>query len=348
MHVLLRLQKGVQLPRAVILGDQHLCELGDVLLGALRPHGAVRVQEVAHIVVVQRVPGELESLGADLLKDGGDEVAHKKRRRLGGAFAEKRGIVRLHRLQHKRLPVPGGHSRDNLEAGAHEVHHLLPALVAHRHVLRVSGHGHMLVWHPHVPDHQVGQIVGVIEAAAAGLRNDAVRQVVGGEAEVRDRLIVVLNGGSLLVLDVDAVVLHKLVAKDRVWALARGVEELVEAVSGAVVRAGRAQDVKLLQPQVLLHGAHRLHLAADADEQQLLHVRQGLQCGQNVQVRAEARLHTLRSDDVRNSARHNRFWRETVFLVTLHAHHCVHLTTLQHVDSDLRHDTCPLCRLHTR
>jgi hypothetical protein len=56
----------------------------------------------------------------------------------------------------------------------------------------------MFVRYPHVPDHEVGQIVGVVEAAAAGLRNDAVRQVVGGEAEVRDRLIVVLDGGPVL------------------------------------------------------------------------------------------------------------------------------------------------------
>jgi hypothetical protein len=64
--------------------------------------------------------------------------------------------------------------------------------------------------------------------------------------------------------------LHELVVQHGARLVARGVQELFEPLARPVVDAMRPQHEQLLARQVLLHGAQRLHLAADTDEEQLL------------------------------------------------------------------------------
>ena len=58
--------------------------------------------------------------------------------------------------------------------------------------------------------------------------------------------------------------LHELIPDDRVRGLGSHIQKLLEAVPRAVVRAVGTDDVQLLESQVLLDRAHRLHLASDA------------------------------------------------------------------------------------
>mmetsp|Transcript_16344 Transcript_16344/g.41852 ORF Transcript_16344/g.41852 Transcript_16344/m.41852 type:complete len:283 (+) Transcript_16344:978-1826(+) len=132
-----------------------------------------------------------------------------------------------------------------------------------------------------------------------------------------------------------------------VGVVAGRVEELLQPGARAVVHAVGPQHVQLLQAQVLLHGAQRLHLAPDADEEQALDV-QRLHGGEHVEVGRQRRLHAARGDDVLRRARHQRLGGEPVRLIALHADHRLHLPRRQHLQRDLRHDPRPLRTIHRR
>ena len=92
--------------------------------------------------------------------------------------------------------------------------------------------------------------------------------------------------------------------EQRLRGLRRGVLELLEALTGPIVHAVRAQHVELLQAQVLLDFTYGLDLASDSDEEHVFHPsREAFQRGQRAQVRGQARLNPSRSHNVRHRSR---------------------------------------------
>jgi len=125
-------------------------------------------------------------------------------------LAPFRGVVRLHRLQDESRPSQQaglGRGRRDVDAVVllQNVEHELAVVVPDDDALVVFVHlGGAVVRRAHVPDDNVGQVVGVQEAAHAG-RCDDVDEVIGRQTEVWNLLV-----GTVSQLEMNAVVLHKL------------------------------------------------------------------------------------------------------------------------------------------
>mmetsp|Transcript_26813 Transcript_26813/g.87984 ORF Transcript_26813/g.87984 Transcript_26813/m.87984 type:complete len:232 (-) Transcript_26813:730-1425(-) len=187
--------------------------LGDVLLRLRRGEVPLHVQPVANLVVRDTVFAKLQPFRSDFVEDPRERFPDEHGRALGGC-SERRFVVAHDRLHHKGSAIAARDGRRRLELAADEAEHLRPALVAHRHVLRVPVHRH--VRHErdtHVPHHEVREAVDVVEARVARRRNH-IFQLVRGQAKVRHLFV-----APIKMFEVDLVVLRKFVVLDRVWVL---------------------------------------------------------------------------------------------------------------------------------
>mmetsp|Transcript_87659 Transcript_87659/g.145649 ORF Transcript_87659/g.145649 Transcript_87659/m.145649 type:complete len:425 (-) Transcript_87659:666-1940(-) len=342
VHILLRLQHTIQFAVGVVGGHDALHEIRSVPLRLFSAHVPHAVQPIPQVVVVQRVTPKLQPLGPYPLENRGQQIGHKRRRPSRGPFSKKCRVIGLERLQHEGLPVPGVDGWHDLQAVANEVEHLAATGVTDGDVLRVFGHGRLEIRNSHVPDNDIRQTIGVIKAGPAGLSDDPVRQIIRRQREIWDNLIIIFDGGAREMFDMHTVVLHELIPDDRVRGLGSHIQKLLEAVPRAVVRAVGTDDVQLLESQVLLDRAHRLHLASDANEKQLLHIGQRFQMCQHGEVGAVGGLNPFGRNNVLHRAGHDGLWGEPVLRIALHTDHGIHSPGLEHLDRHLCDDPRPL------
>mmetsp|Transcript_4941 Transcript_4941/g.14793 ORF Transcript_4941/g.14793 Transcript_4941/m.14793 type:complete len:256 (-) Transcript_4941:66-833(-) len=145
----------------------------------------------------------------------------------------------------------------------------------------------------------------------------------------------------------DAVILHELVVLDLIRVRARDLEELLEALPRAIVRAVGAHHIEFVQAKVLFDTPQGLDLAAHPDEEELLDATR-LHLRQNLKVRGERRLHPPCLNHL--LFRHRDAWLrlQLVFGVALDAHYRLDHAGPQHLDGDGRDDAGPLRALHAR
>mmetsp|Transcript_42255 Transcript_42255/g.67919 ORF Transcript_42255/g.67919 Transcript_42255/m.67919 type:complete len:234 (-) Transcript_42255:639-1340(-) len=228
---------------------------------SLAPEVPLDVQKISYGVIIQAVQAELLALGAHLLQRPRQRLAHRHGRGLLWPAPKGGLVVGNDRLHDERFALTARHRGRDGALLANEIHHLRAAPVAHGDILRVPRHVRMVIGNAHVPHHQVGQAVDVVEATVARRRDD-VLELVGGQAEIRHLLRVPVS-----VLEMDLIVLHELVVHHRLGLGAGFVQKLLQSLLAPVVRAVGAHDVQGIQAQVRLHAAQRLHRASHADEQ---------------------------------------------------------------------------------
>ena len=139
---------------------------------------------------------------------------------------------------------------------------------------------------PEVADRKVGQAILVVEAAQAGGREDPALA-----AELRDVQIdeVDLLHVAILVAQMHAEILHKLVVDNRLRRLRGHAEEAHQVGVGGVVGAGDTDHVELIDAQLCLQDAQGVNLAARADESDPLEAG-GAHFVDDLQAWREARL----------------------------------------------------------
>ncbi len=274
--------------------------------------------------------GEFKAAGADFghqpCHDGADPVGHFAQGEptggAGGVFFEAfdgTGAVAF---------VAGLREADFVGEAVEEV---FAARVAHDQPL--------LAFAAHVADGDVGEAVGVVDASAAGEREE-----VGGEVRERQFEEGDFPFCAVCEAEFDVIVSSEFEVGDAIGVIGETTEEVVEILACGVVGTRRADDVEAVEVELFFDPAECVDLTGDADDGEAFVARLGCWF-QKRQKRRVAHAHAADLRHLRGVGDDDRHGFPFVIRVGRHGEDGIDSAVFEEFLSDAGRKACPLCAL---